>query len=346
MRISKSSLDNAINAQIISRDQANQIWDLLEKENANTPQFSFIHFAYYFGALICIAAMTWFVTLGWENFGGKGLAAISGIYGLLFFFAGRSLWLNKNLQIPGGLLITLAACMTPLFVYGLQRELNWWIWDDPGIYQDFHVWVKGGWVVMSVSTVVVSSILLKYFRFPFLTMPLAVALWYLSMDLAPVLFGASTASWNDRRWVSLWFGLAMILAAYFFDRKTKKDYSFWLYTFGLIAFWGSLSSMPSSTELSKFFYFCINMGLMFVSIFLVRKAFMVFGAIGVVGYLSHLSHRVFKDSMLFPIVLVMIGLGIIFIGIKLQKNQKHLENWVKTFLPDWLSKLRPTAKTE
>jgi hypothetical protein len=52
--------------------------------------------AYYFGALIVMSAMGWFMTLGWERYGGNGIFLISTLYAVLFILAGRTLWYNEN----------------------------------------------------------------------------------------------------------------------------------------------------------------------------------------------------------------------------------------------------------
>jgi hypothetical protein len=46
---------------------------------------------------------------------------------------------------------------------------------------------------MEVTTCVVGSVVLYFVRFPFLTMPVAITLWLMSMDLTAVLY--SKSSW-------------------------------------------------------------------------------------------------------------------------------------------------------
>jgi hypothetical protein len=128
------------------------------------------------------------------------------------------------------------------------------------------------------------------------------------------------------------------------DRRTREDYAFWGYLFGLMAFWGGLSLMQSSSEFNKFLYCLINLGLMLLAIFLDRRAFLVFGALGVFGYLGHLSYEVFKDSMMFPFALSVLGLLIIFLGIKYQRNREAIEAAILSLVPDGLKNLRPTAR--
>jgi hypothetical protein len=50
-------------------------------------------------------------------------------------------------------------------------------------------------------------------------------------------------------------------------------------------------------------------------------------------YLVHLANEVFKDSWLFPISLTAIGLGIIYLGLLWQKNEREITQKVRSCLP-------------
>src|SRR3954447_13388539 len=145
MHLRRDDLDWAATQGIVTADQADRLWTALQDRTpATRPNFDLVHVAYYLGALIVIGAMGFFMTLGWEAFGGGGIFAIATGYTLLFIFVGRVLWRSKDLKIPGGLLITMAVSLTPLAMYGLERMLGIWPTTDPGIYRDYHVWVKSG----------------------------------------------------------------------------------------------------------------------------------------------------------------------------------------------------------
>ena len=234
--------------------------------------------------------------------------------------------------------------MTPLAVYGFQRWSGLWAFDDPGEYRDFHRWIRGGWFAMEIATLVVAFLALRFFHFPFLTAPIAVVLWFLSMDLTPILSGGDFSfTWDLRSQVSLWFGLAMIAGAYCVDRRTQEDYAFWIYLFGLFAFWGGMSLMNSGSEISMFLYFLINVTLMWLSVFLSRRAFMVFGAMGVFAYVAHLA-ALFEDSFLFPFVLTAIGLLVIFLGIQLKRHNARISRAIEENMPGWMKRLRPAER--
>ncbi|MFP6748617.1 MAG: DUF2157 domain-containing protein [Alphaproteobacteria bacterium] len=343
-KIAKKDLEWAASKGVIDDSQAAALWQALSDRTADHAKFDLIHVAYYFGALLVIGAMGWFLGTKWEVFGGAGIFAISVSYAAAFVVAGAVLWHRSGLRVPGGLLITMVVCMTPLAVYGLQRWLDLWGFDAPGQYRDFHHWIRSGWFAMEMATIAAGVVALWIFRFPFLAAPIAFVLWYVSVDLTPIIAGSADFDWELRRLVSLWFGLAMIAGSTVIDHRTEQDFAFWGYLFGLIAFWGGLSLIQSDSEVSKFLYFLINLALMWLSVFLRRRVFIVFGALGVLGYIGHLAQNIFEDSALFPFVLTAIGVAIIYLGILLKRHGAKIAQAVEDALPAWMKRLRPSER--
>ncbi|HBC76686.1 MAG TPA: DUF2157 domain-containing protein [Candidatus Wallbacteria bacterium] len=297
---------------------------------------------YFFGALIIIAAMTFFIGVTFEKLGGPGIAVVSALYITAFVIAGRTLYFDHGHETPGGLLITIAVCIVPLFIYGVEVTFNFWPENNtPGSYHQYHIWVKSSWIFMEIGTIAAGALALKYFKIPFLTMPIAVSAWYLSMDLTPLLFGSDSFAWEERLLVSCISGIIMMFVAYHYDRRTEKDYSFWLYMFGVIAFWGSLSFMKGSGgEFGKFLYCLINITMIFISVIIQRKVFIVFGGLGVFGYLGYLSSSVFRDFIGFTFALTILGLAIIGAGLFYSKNREYFES-IPERIPDYLKRYLP-----
>lgn len=344
MKFTKEDLHWAVGQGVLSIEQAELLWKKLQSRTEVRSTFDLSHLAYYFGALVVMSAMGWFMTLGWERYGGGGIFVISITYAILFLLAGRTLWFREKLKIPGGLLFTLAVWMTPLAIYGLERMAGIWPQGDPGSFRDYHIWIRGSWILMEIGTILAGLIALRFIRFPFLTFPIAFSLWYMSMDVTPLLLGRKEFSWHERLWVSLCFGLIMLLVSYLADRWAEQDFAFWGYLFGLLAFWGGLSLMESGSEWRKFLYCLINLGLMLTAILLERRAFLVFGALGVFGYLGHLSYSVFKDSMLFPLALTFFGLLIIYLGVQYQRHRERIEAAILAALPEGIRHIRPASR--
>jgi len=341
--VAAGALDNDRLASLLAYLNAQQSAAPAREGAAPAPRFDLAHLLWYAGALIVITAMGLFSTLAFSAMGGKALAATAIVYAIAFTAAGHYLWHRRNLRIPGGLMIAIAVAMAPLAVYGIQDALGLWgQFGRPGTVQSFYVWIKGSWVYMEIAAIVAALIALWRYPFPFIVMILAFALWFMSMDLTPWVFGRATFSWDERRIVSLVFGLAVLVVAYLVDRKPRNgDFAFWLHLFGLMTFWGGLSLTNSGSELGKVLYGLLNVGLVLMSIVLARRVYAVFGTLGIAGYLGHLAHSVFRDSMLFPFALSLIGVAIIAAGLLYHRNQAAIAAWVENNFPEALRRLRP-----
>ena len=342
IEIARADLDGAVRAGIVSAEQADRLAAYLGGATAGheQPRFSFVHVLYYLGGMIAIGAMSLFMTLGWNALGGWGGCVTAILYGVLALLLSHWFLEQKQLYIPAGIMATLAVVMVPLAIFAAQMALGYWGENKP--YRDFHVFIDWRWIMMELGTLAIGAVLLWRYRFPFMLMPIAVTLWYMSMDLVPFLFGENRPyNWDLYKVVSVYFGLAMTLLAFWVDLRSRasRDYPFWLYVFGVLTFWGGLSSMNSNNELSKLAYCGINVLLILIGAVLGRRVFAVFGGLGVAFYLGHLSQRVFKDSLLFPFALSLIGLAIIGLGVLWQRREAQLSARLRGLLPAPLREL-------
>jgi len=338
-RMKRSELESAVTAGVITAEQADRLTGFLAAApDTGEPRYSFVHVLYYLGGMIAIGAMSLFMTLGWNSLGGWGGFITAVCYGVLALALTHWFLEQKQLPVPAGIMATLAVVMVPLAIFGAQMALGYW--TDTKDYRDFHVFIDWRWIMMELGTLAAGAVLLWRYRFPFMVMPIAVTLWYMSMDLVPFLFGAG-ADWEIRKFISLFFGLLMVLLAFWVDVRSRfsRDYAFWLYLFGVIAFWGGLSSMNSGSELGKLIYCGINVAMVLVGAILGRRVFSVFGGLGIAGYLGHLSYQVFKDSLIFPFALSLIGFAIIWLGVIWQRREKEWSARLRSLLPVALREL-------
>jgi uncharacterized membrane protein YjjP (DUF1212 family) len=125
------------------------------------------------------------------------------------------------------------------------------------------------------------------------------------------------------------------------DIKFKKDYSFWLYLFGLITLSSGLSVFYNENLFKFIMLGVINVLLILFSLFINRNVFIVFGIIGVMEFLSRLSWEFFEGSVFFPFALTIIGVLLILSGIFFQKNRKSIEENFINKLPIFILNLRP-----
>jgi hypothetical protein len=291
------------------------------------------HIAYYMGALLIIGGMGWFVTNAWDSLSGAMLSVIALVYGAIFGSVGWMFWRKPAMKIPGGLLATVAVCMTPLFVYGVEKQAGWWPVDNPGGYANFNPYINGSWVGMEAVTILVAAIFLRFVRFPFITAPAAYALWYMSMDATSLIFG-KTWDFHHECWISAGFGVLMLAVGFFADGESDQDFAFWFYLFGLLAFSGGLSLLGNGSQLGKAVYCLIHLALIAISIILQRRAFLVFGGLGVFAYLAEEATGFFRNSFSFTIALTVLGIAFIAAGILFKRNEAELAARLTPLMPE------------
>ncbi|MBI3897424.1 MAG: DUF2157 domain-containing protein [Gammaproteobacteria bacterium] len=346
MTIKRNDLEAAANAGIL---QSNQIDPLLafllqQDSKSGTAKFSGTHVLYYLGGMLAIGAATLFTTLAVESLGMAALFGLSVLY--IICAIGVAAWFEKHeLGVPTAIFATLAIALVPLAIFALQHVLG--VWADGANamhYRDYHAWIDWRWLLMELATLAVGAVMLWRFRYPFLVMPIAVTLWYMGMDVVPALLiqldgdtGGifSDAGWELRKQITLVFGLLMLLLAFFVDLRSRhsKDYPFWLYLFGVMTFWGVLSSMGSGELSGKLIYLAINFSLIFVGAILGRRVFAVFGGIGIALVLGDLSWQIFKDSFAFVAVLSLLGFALIGVGVWWSKRESVITTKLRALLP-------------
>lgn len=115
MEVTRAMLDEAVSQGVLQKEQAPALWAFLSgREAPETPSFKPSHILYYLGGLTAIGAMTLFMTVGWEQFGGRGLLLIALGYCLVSLLLTEFLLRRRGLLIPAGITAALAVVMVPL----------------------------------------------------------------------------------------------------------------------------------------------------------------------------------------------------------------------------------------
>lgn len=312
---------------VIKPDDAAALLEWARRDASGSPALergkglNWVSVAYYSGAMLMISACAWFLGDKWNALGSAGILVTSIAYGLAAVALG--LWLRrKGFLTAGGLLVTVAVALVPLITYCIEDLLGLWPGQHPGEYKRFYPWIHGSWIVMELATVAASALALRFVSFGFVTAPMAFALWFFSMDLAAWLGGEYWSSWGGRQRVSVAVGFVTLLVGVGLERTIRKsstprseDYPFWCYLFGLLAFWGGLTSMDSGSEFHRALYALLNLGLVGIGVWRRRATFLVFGAIGVYLYAGHLAYDVFGKSIVFPFVIALLGLSVILVTV-------------------------------
>src|SRR5580698_7925566 len=98
IKVSESQLEQAVTAAGLSLGHARNMWTQLTSTAESEPRFEATHVSYYFGALLVIGAMGWFMTSGWDAFKGWQLFVISAAYAAGFVAVAWLLWPNPKFR--------------------------------------------------------------------------------------------------------------------------------------------------------------------------------------------------------------------------------------------------------
>ncbi|MCR5290763.1 MAG: hypothetical protein K6E51_12290 [Treponema sp.] len=336
MKYTDKDLDLAVKNNIFTQEQKdNFITFIKEQDTESNPLQKFL---FYTGSLIIISGMTWLLGTCWADMDYAALLTISMVYFVVFTLAGIGVTQKLKITLGGNLLFCIAIAVVPMIVYSILNLSDVWSGDK---YGDFYIWIRGKWIVLELSTIAVALLFLIKVRFHFIVFLISFCLWYLSMDIVPVIYRENWISWFQRAHISKIFGTLMIATGYILHLKKKRDFAFWLYLFGLFTLTFGFSFFYNADSSGFFILLLIHIVMCFVSLFLEEPVFMVFGAIGIGEFLSRMAYELFKGSKLFPFALTIIGALIITVGIIYQKNRSNIQNAISKLIPECVINLRP-----
>lgn len=347
--VSREDLEGASAEGYVEHKHVEQLWGYLEaRSKAKEPaqpavkqEFDLAHVAWYAGAILVLLAGSWLTWRVWEAFGAAGLLSVTSIYATGLAIAGVRMWHRTNFKVSGGLFVTLAVGLVPAAVYALELLLGYWsgVWSTPTTEAVLML-------IIQLSTVVAAVVAARYVRFHLLALPIALGttagLFTLIMQVAL----PSTIAMTVQTQIAIAIGLVVIVGSVVIDRLLADDFALWGYFVGALTFWIGLTvlAFDSHTEAQLAGYAVVNVLMLLTSVFLSRRIFLVLGSFGIVGYLFHLAYSVFATSPLFPVVLTVIGLGVILIGNIYHARRHSVDDAVKSVLPDglqnWLPKKR------
>ena len=199
MKVTRDLLFEEAGDAGIPPEQIDELWDGLSAAAARQRKYAPLQVAYYFGASIVIAAVTYFFApglgAGWRlrhSRHGADLRQLSSACWACICIAPRPGGLGRLAHSPS------PSAMTPVAAYGLESALGWWPPVAPGGSHVVQALARNNWLIMELATVAASGLALRCLRLPFLMTPAVVALWYLAIDLGPR---------TQQCWASVGFGL-------------------------------------------------------------------------------------------------------------------------------------------
>ena len=338
--IGKSDLVAAAQKGAMSPQDVDSLWSMLQQSaQAQQPKGSFdiAQLLYYAGGVLVMMAMGWFLSLANDSFGMGAVFAMTVLYTGAFAGLGYKLRFQNGQRLAGAVLFLLAVLMVPLTV---AAGLNFTHLDASlhGLQEP---------LVLELATLAAGLVALRLVKVSLLSAPVFGSLWLLTMTAAGIISGDNNVFFgfgsNYFTWVSVTMGAVLLASATVVDSHFDRDedYSWWAYLFGVAAFWIPLSLLDSGSELGRFAYFVINVAMMFTSVILARKVFLLAGSIGAIFYVGHLLWSLFSNSIFFPFALILAGIGVIFLGVQYRRHKTEIENVIVGFVPQALRQRLP-----
>lgn len=329
--LTKTHVDDAVQSHILTVEQGRQLWQFWrERELQGVSRFDFVSILQYLGMGGVLLAMALLVR-SHDLLGRFGLAQLSVVYALLFFGVGVLLWKRPHYRFGGGLFLTLAVCMIPLILYGI--EYGFGLWPNPPVREflsseegrQYDLLVRSHQMRLEAATVVGAVVMLNFFQFPLLLLILTLSGWCLFLDTLPVLFPYNLFQWREILEITAAYGAGVLLFVYKADRQNRGNLTNWGYFLGTSLLWSALTALIwDSSELVKGGYFFANGVLLLLSFIFNRTVFLLFGALGVLGYLCYLAQLLLSNPFAYSIVISFIGIGALYLGVFYQKHQKKL----------------------
>ncbi len=201
-----------------------------------------------------------------------------------------------------------------MVVYSVERIAGVW----PG-------WDHG----LVIAVLAAAAVLLAVRPAPLVLVPLGLATVLLAADAAELVFGDSA---TDRQYcaVILPVGLAWIVAGLWLDVAGRRPYATWAYWVGLAASGACLITLVPKTVPGFALIGVLGALAMFFSAFVRHWSFTLIGAIGVLIAVSAGMQRL---GGLAPLGAALLGLVLIFVGLRWSRWREPIRKAVLARLP-------------
>ena len=338
--ISSAHLDQAVRSGIITAAQRDQLGRLAagyapERAGAVSTheRAPLVLVAYTAGALAVLFAFGWFLVERWRVLGPEGVLVVVLVYAAIF--AATSWWLARHrFPLAAAFAALLAVGMTPVATWAVLRLTGYWqgppYADRPGP-PPFAAWSTiSRWAIIELTTALAALVTYRFVRFAPLALPVAIAGW-----LAPLHIGAAFVdpliADSMFGWGSLVTGSALLIAAYFMDRRMHPerarvrsdlavDTAGWVYGVFLVAFFFGLSSAWSDSAIIRHGLPVLAALGVTLALSLGRRELLAASVVAFISYLGYLAFDLFERVLSFPVVLATFGITLILLTVAVQRR--------------------------
>ncbi len=280
------------------------VWEALKAQSHNP--FDGRRMIVWFGGVLALLASTVFLGTAGVSFGviGFGLTLAAIMAALL----GTGWWLKgKGHDLAGGLLATLFSGLVPLLVFSITDQLG--IQRDFFNYSSFYDYISSQWIWMELATIVVGAVVVSKFDFGFATLPPTVATYFFVMDFGEALFDAGFDTLSLV--VGFVLGTAMLGLAVWFERAGMSGHATWLLIYGLLSYLFGAQQIAGGGTAGALVYLGLGFAFLVFGWAIKRGIPVTIGGLAMTCSLAYLSFDYFDDSILFSLVVFIVGIGIV-----------------------------------
>jgi hypothetical protein len=286
------------------------------------PRWTSASYLVYLGGFTVLGAALYSLgylqsTYGEAAFAAWSLLILAVLGGLAIVFNRRDRW------VAAGLFAFASVLAFTTFVGALEAWFGW-IPHNPRFLGGFHV----GLLVLELASVIAALIAIAIFRFPLLTLIVAVGGWYFVTDLL-----SNGGNWGA--FVTLFVGLFYLVVGAGLDRTSIKAYSFWLHVAAGLAVGGSFLYFWHTGDTAWVLVALVGLAYIAVAALLDRSSYAVLGSFGIFGAAVHFGEKWARSTISFlggsatsqrewvpPIVLAAVGFLFVLLGLAIERRRR------------------------
>lgn len=343
----KDILQLGVEKNIITNIQQNELLNLLnssEDEIKQTPVI--VKFLYYLGGFIMLCAMTILMSHTIQHCSYYVILGLGILYAIIFFLTGEFLW-RKNEKLPAGILYFLLVSIISFIIVDIEKMTGFFPhFSDIDKLPNYFELCRFPLITLSVLTIIINSIVQKYRSIDILailTISCTYCIYYIVLDF---FFGDEILEGDLFENFNLLFSIAMIMFAFVQDKRTKADYSKWMYLFGAIGFNYSfiilLIYIINSANILQLLVYILGVIYCFTGLLVQRKIFTILGILGVIESIIYFEYYFIKDNItLLTSVIIITGLITLYAGIISNKNAEKIRLFIENLLPEKVKNYLP-----
>lgn len=265
------------------------------------------HILYYIGGAIVFIGISVLIWQHWTalNSATKILSTLGA--GIASYITAVFFSREKRLEIVSGAFYFISALVMPLGLHVTFRIAGF----DTGNYA----------VQSAVSGILLATFFLSYLanrKAVFTLFNVIFGTWLFFSFTSFLVGGRPGFGWEFSAYRVLCVGLMYGLLGYHYAETPYRALTGALYGFGVFCFLGAALVLgewrPHQNWLWELAFPGLAFGVIFLSVYLKSKAFLTFGSLYLIAYIFKITGEYFAESLGWPLVLVLTGLGLIAIG--------------------------------